>query len=108
MAGGRAGSAAARPDGKRGDQLCKPGEARRAIRTGGLKMRKRLLGRTGVLVSEFALGTMTFGQEADETSADALMDHYVESGGSPWPAVNPPPPPGRIRRAQRNSRRHVT
>src|SRR5437899_11805380 len=82
MAGGRAGSAAARPDGKRVDQLCKPGEARRAIRTGGLKMRKRLLGRTGVLVSEFALGTMTFGQEADETSADALMDHYVESGGN--------------------------
>src|SRR2546425_10784678 len=45
-------------------------------------MRKRLLGRTGVLVSEFALGTMTFGQEADEPAAHAILDHYVESGGN--------------------------
>ncbi len=45
-------------------------------------MRKRLLGRTGVLVSEFALGTMTFGQEADEPAANALLDHYVHSGGN--------------------------
>src|SRR4030081_2607944 len=92
MAGGGTGSAAARPDGKRGDQLRKPGETRRAIRIGGLRMRKRLLGRTGVLVSEFALGTMTFGQEADEASADALMDHYVESGGGFVynPRVSPP------------------
>src|SRR5437879_916412 len=94
MAGGGTGSAAARPDGKRGDQLCKPGETRRAIRIGGLRMRKRLLGRTGVLVSEFALGTMTFGQEADEASADALMDHYVESGGNLIDTADVYPPAG--------------
>jgi aryl-alcohol dehydrogenase-like predicted oxidoreductase len=45
-------------------------------------MRKRLLGRTGVLVTEFALGTMTFGQEADEKAAAQLLDRYVESGGN--------------------------
>ncbi len=45
-------------------------------------MRKRLLGRTGVLVSEFALGTMTFGQEADEPAANALLDHYVGGAGT--------------------------
>src|ERR1700730_12118195 len=94
MAGGGTGSAAARPDGKRGDQLCKPDEARRAIRTGGLRMRKRLLGRTGDLVSEVALGTMAFGQEADEASADALMDHYVESGGNLIDTADVYPPAG--------------
>src|SRR5437870_6129060 len=94
MAGGGAGSAAARPDGKRGDQLCKPGEARRAIRTGGLSMRKRLLGRTGVVVSEFALGTMTFGQEADEPSAFRLLDHYMESDGNLIDTADVYPPAG--------------
>src|SRR6202022_964963 len=91
---GGTGSAAARPNGKRRDQLCKPGETRRAIRTGGLRMRKRLLGRTGVLVSEFALGTMTFGQEADEASAGALMDQYLESGGNLIDTADVYPPVG--------------
>jgi aryl-alcohol dehydrogenase-like predicted oxidoreductase len=45
-------------------------------------MRMRLLGRTGVLVSEFALGTMTFGKESDEQAAHAILDHYVEAGGN--------------------------
>jgi aryl-alcohol dehydrogenase-like predicted oxidoreductase len=57
-------------------------------------MQKRLLGRTGVLVSEFALGTMTFGQEADEASADALMDHYVESDGNLIDTADVYPPAG--------------
>src|SRR5919198_840757 len=37
---------------------------------------------TGVLVSEFALGTMTFGKESDERAAHAILDHYVEAGGN--------------------------
>jgi aryl-alcohol dehydrogenase-like predicted oxidoreductase len=45
-------------------------------------MRMRPLGRTGVLISEFALGTMTFGKESDERAAHALLDHYVEAGGN--------------------------
>lgn len=57
-------------------------------------MRKRLLARTGVLVSEFALGTMTFGQEADEAAASALMDHYVESGGNLIDTADVYPPVG--------------
>ena len=57
-------------------------------------MRKRLLGRTGVLVSEFALGTMTFGQEADEPAAHAILDHYVESGGNIIDTADVYPPVG--------------
>jgi aryl-alcohol dehydrogenase-like predicted oxidoreductase len=57
-------------------------------------MRKRLLGRTGVLVSEFALGTMTFGQEADENAAVQLLDHYVESGGNLIDTADVYPPAG--------------
>ena len=57
-------------------------------------MRKRLLGQTGVLVSEFALGTMTFGQEADESAAGAVLDHYVESGGNLIDTADVYPPVG--------------
>jgi aryl-alcohol dehydrogenase-like predicted oxidoreductase len=57
-------------------------------------VRKRLLGRTGVLVSEFALGTMTFGQEADERSAAGLLDHYVESDGNLIDTADVYPPAG--------------
>jgi aryl-alcohol dehydrogenase-like predicted oxidoreductase len=57
-------------------------------------MRKRLLGRTGVLVSEFALGTMTFGQEADEPAANALLDHYVQRGGNLIDTADVYPPVG--------------
>ncbi len=57
-------------------------------------MRKRLLGRTGVLVSEFALGTMTFGQEADETAASAILDHYVQGGGNLIDTADVYPPVG--------------
>ena len=45
-------------------------------------MRRRLLGRTGVLVSEFALGAMTFGKEADEGAAHTILDTYLEAGGN--------------------------
>jgi aryl-alcohol dehydrogenase-like predicted oxidoreductase len=57
-------------------------------------MRKRLLGRTGVLVSEFALGTMTFGQEADEQAAGQILDRYVEMGGNLVDTADVYPPVG--------------
>jgi aryl-alcohol dehydrogenase-like predicted oxidoreductase len=49
-------------------------------------MRYTLLGRSGIRVSEFALGTMTFGNDfgwgaAPETSA-RLLDVYAEAGGN--------------------------
>jgi len=64
------------------------------VKLEGSNLRKRLLGRTGVLVSEFALGTMTFGQEADERAAHALLDHYVESGGNLVDTADVYPPVG--------------
>lgn len=38
------------------------------------------LGKTGVLVSELCLGTMTFGNEADESMSCALMDRALDLG----------------------------
>ena len=57
-------------------------------------MRKRLLGRTGVLVTEFALGTMTFGQEADEQAASQVLDVYTEAGGNLIDTADVYPPAG--------------
>jgi aryl-alcohol dehydrogenase-like predicted oxidoreductase len=49
-------------------------------------MRYKLLGRSGLRVSEIALGTMTFGPGADwsrsEDEARAIFDAYVEGGGN--------------------------
>lgn len=45
-------------------------------------MRLRKLGRTGVLVSELALGTMTFGWQADQETSHRLLDVYVGAGGN--------------------------
>ncbi len=45
----------------------------------------RTLGRSGLIVSPFALGTMTFGQErwgTDEAASRAIFDAYVEAGGN--------------------------
>jgi aryl-alcohol dehydrogenase-like predicted oxidoreductase len=45
-------------------------------------MRTRSLGRSGLIVSEFALGAMTFGKEADEQTAHTLLDRYADTGGN--------------------------
>ncbi|GAA1107517.1 aryl-alcohol dehydrogenase (NADP+) [Nesterenkonia jeotgali] len=42
----------------------------------------RTLGRSGAVVSAQALGTMTFGAEADEATSHALLDAYVAAGGN--------------------------
>lgn len=42
----------------------------------------RTLGRSGAVVSTQALGTMTFGAEADEATSHALIDTYVAAGGN--------------------------
>jgi len=42
----------------------------------------RKLGRSGLEVSELALGTMQFGWTADEETSWAVMDAYVEAGGN--------------------------
>lgn len=45
-------------------------------------MQLRPLGRTGALVSELALGTMTFGKEADEPTSHRLLDEFSAAGGT--------------------------
>jgi aryl-alcohol dehydrogenase-like predicted oxidoreductase len=45
-------------------------------------MEYRTLGRSGCAVSTYALGTMTFGAETDETGSFAQLDAFVESGGT--------------------------
>ena len=42
----------------------------------------RTLGRSGTVVFELALGTMTFGAEADEKTSHAIIDAYVAGGGN--------------------------
>ena len=45
----------------------------------------RALGRSGLIVSPLALGTMTFGTDgwgADESASRAIFDHYREAGGN--------------------------
>jgi len=43
-------------------------------------MKYKILGRTGVLVSELCFGTMTFGSEADETEATRMFSRCREAG----------------------------
>ncbi len=43
-------------------------------------MKYKVLGRTGVLVSELCFGTMTFGSEADETEATRMFNRCREAG----------------------------
>jgi aryl-alcohol dehydrogenase-like predicted oxidoreductase len=45
-------------------------------------MKLRKLGRSGALVSELCLGTMTFGWQADEETSRRLLDRYLEAGGN--------------------------
>ena len=43
-------------------------------------MNRKRLGRSGLVVSDICLGTMTFGNQADEATAFAIMDKAVEAG----------------------------
>lgn len=45
-------------------------------------MEFRPLGRTGTLVSNLGLGTMTFGHETEESEAHRMLDEYVDAGGN--------------------------
>lgn len=45
-------------------------------------MRYRLLGKTGIKVSELCLGTMTFGRETTEKDSFAVLDAFAEAGGN--------------------------
>lgn len=46
------------------------------------RLSKSALGHDGPIVSEFALGTMTFGAETDEAEAHRQLDLFVDHGGT--------------------------
>lgn len=48
----------------------------------GSLMKYRKLGNAGVVVSELAFGTMYFGDETPEDDAFAILDAFVEAGGT--------------------------
>lgn len=43
-------------------------------------MKQRRLGKTGLVVSEICLGTMTFGNQADERESTRIMDKALDAG----------------------------
>ncbi len=43
-------------------------------------MKRRQLGRSGLTVSEICLGTMTFGNQADERASGAILDRAFDAG----------------------------
>ncbi|WP_323961647.1 aldo/keto reductase [Arthrobacter sp. JZ12] len=45
-------------------------------------MQYRKLGSSGTSVSTYALGTMTFGAEADEATSHGILDDYADAGGN--------------------------
>ncbi|WP_433159412.1 aldo/keto reductase [Kribbella sp. CA-247076] len=45
-------------------------------------MEFRYVGRTGLQVSELCLGAMTFGGDADEQASHAMLDRFVDAGGT--------------------------
>jgi aryl-alcohol dehydrogenase-like predicted oxidoreductase len=45
-------------------------------------MQQRTLGSSGLVVSAYALGTMTFGNETSEADARSILDRFVEVGGT--------------------------
>ena len=45
-------------------------------------MEYRKLGSSGTSVSALALGTMTFGAEADEAESHRILDAYASAGGN--------------------------
>ena len=45
-------------------------------------MEYRLMGRTGLKVSELCLGAMTFGRESSEEESIRILDRFVDAGGN--------------------------
>ncbi len=57
-------------------------------------MKHTTLGRTGLQVSRLCLGTMTFGNQCDEATSHAIMDHALELGISFWDTADMYPAAG--------------
>ena len=48
----------------------------------GTTMKYRTLGHSGAVATSLAIGTVTFGAEADESASHGILDDYVEAGGN--------------------------
>lgn len=61
-------------------------------------MNRKRLGRSGLVVTDICLGTMTFGLQADEVTSFAIMDRAVEAGIDFFDAAEmyPVPPSARL------------
>src|SRR5205085_1770320 len=55
---------------------------------GGLTMDYRRLGRAGLKVSEICLGTMTFGNGADQAEATRMVSAMLDAGGTFFDTAN--------------------
>lgn len=44
------------------------------------RMKRKRLGRSGIVVTDICMGTMTFGLQADEKTSFAIMDYAVDAG----------------------------
>lgn len=47
---------------------------------GGIELKKRRLGKSGMVVSEICMGTMTFGSTCDEVEAFRILDRAYDAG----------------------------
>ena len=70
-------------------------------------MKQRRLGRSGLVVSEICLGTMTFGNQADERTSRAILDRAFDAGVDflDVAEIYPVPPDVEVRGPQRGDRR---
>jgi 1-deoxyxylulose-5-phosphate synthase len=67
------------------------------------KMKVTYLGRTGVQVSKICLGTMTFGNQADEPTSRAIMDKAFDNGVFFFDTANAYPLGSTLHLARRSS-----
>ena len=65
-------------------------------------MKRRRLGRTGLGVSEICLGTMTFGNQADERTSHAILDRAYDAGVDFFDIAEVYPVPPQVKYAGRS------
>lgn len=51
-------------------------------------MKNKVLGNSGLIVSELCLGTMTFGNSVDESGAQKIMERFFTNGGNFFDTAN--------------------
>ncbi len=69
-------------------------------------MQVKRLGRSGLKVTEVCVGTMTFGGQATEQVAHAILDRALEAGVTFVDAADIYPVPGTIETAGRTEENH--